>query len=547
MTISLRWLVGILFLGVSTALSAQTKRPNIVWITSEDNSAHYMKMYNEQGVEAPNIQSLADHGLVFNNAFSNAPVCSAARSTIISGCYGPRIAAHYHRKQKKVIMPDSLQMFPAYLRQAGYYTANYGKEDYNIVKPKGTWDESSKKKASWKNRKPDQPFFYVQNFMTTHESRMHFPADEVSQKTSFSRQEVLMQPNHPDTELFRYTGAKYRDLISKMDTELGEVVADLKAEGVLDDTFIFYYGDHGGVMPGSKGYLYEAGLHVPLVVYIPDNFKNLVDFQSGQRVDGFVSFVDLAPTILSLAGIDIPEGLDGKAFLGESVSKEEVNQRDYTFGYGDRFDEKYDMVRSVRKGKYKYIRSYQPFYPDGLYNDYRYIQAAYQEWYKIYEDGNLNDVQSSFFRPRRVELLFDVEADPFETKDLSQNMDSKEKLLELRGLLDQQQEEMPDLGFVPEYVLIENAFKDAAAYGQKHKEEILSYKQTADLELLPFSEAKKDIKKRLSSKDPWTRYWALNVCAAFGEEAKCFTKRIAKISKKDNISINRAKAAEFLM
>ena len=279
------------------------ERPNIVWITSEDNSTHYMSLFNKNGIETPNIESIASQGLTFTNAFSNSPVCSAARSTLISGCYGPRLASHYHRKIEPVPMPDSLQMFPVYLKEAGYYTTNNSKEDYNIIKTQPVWNESSNT-ATWKNRNQSQPFFHVQNIHTTHEGRLHFTKegmDTVINKTALNS--FSIQPNHPQTELFRYTNAFYRDKIRQMDSEVGEVINELKKDGLFENTIIFYFGDHGGVLPGSKGYLYETGLHVPLVVYIPHKFESLMDQEIGTKVNGFVSFVDFASTVLNLAGV----------------------------------------------------------------------------------------------------------------------------------------------------------------------------------------------------------------------------------------------------
>ena len=300
-----------IFICAFTVLSCQTKQkeelpPNIVWITSEDNSKHYLKLFDENGIPTPNIESLAKEGLIFNRAFSNAPVCSVARSAIISGCYGPRIGSQFHRKMAVVPMPDSLKMFPAYLRQAGYYTTNNSKEDYNIIKSEGVWDESSKK-ASWKNRGENQPFFHVFNIGVSHESSMHFNAQDMGTiATETDLNSFKIQPNHPNTALFKYTNALYRDKIREMDRKVGEIIQDLKEEGRLDDTFIFYYGDHGGVLPGSKGYLYETGLHVPMVVHIPKKYRHLVSNQVGSTINGFVSFIDLGPTVLNLAGIDIP-------------------------------------------------------------------------------------------------------------------------------------------------------------------------------------------------------------------------------------------------
>ncbi|GAL80632.1 choline-sulfatase [Algibacter lectus] len=200
-----RLLIIVMFLCFNSVLKAQ--QPNIVWITSEDNSKHYMKLFDEHGIETPNIERLAKNGIVFNNAFSNAAVCSAARSTLITSSYGPRLATHYHRAEGKVTLPNNQTMFPAYLRKAGYYTANNAKEDYNINKPDDVWDDSSKK-ATWKNRKEGQPFFYVFNIGTTHEGTLHFSEETMNTtKTNTNPNSVFVQPNHPQTDLFKYTNA----------------------------------------------------------------------------------------------------------------------------------------------------------------------------------------------------------------------------------------------------------------------------------------------------------------------------------------------------
>jgi len=541
----------LVFLFAVILLSCQTskvkQKPNIVWITSEDNSVHYMKMYDINGVETPNIESLAADGLIFSNAFSNAAVCSAARSTIISGCYGPRIASHYHRKQELVPMPDRLEMFPAYLKQAGYYTANCYKEDYNIFKSDTVWDDSSPK-ATWRDRKEGQPFFYVFNIATTHESRLHFDEEVYkTHKTNFKPSDVKVQPNHPNTDLFKYTGAYYRDKVSQMDLEVGAVVAELKKEGLLDNTFIFYYGDHGGVLPGSKGYIYETGLHVPLVVYIPDNYKKILNgFERGSKVDGFVSFVDFAPTVLNLAGISLPKGLDGKPFLGGCISKNDVNKRNITYSYADRFDEKYDMVRAIRKGNYKYIRNYQPFNYDGLMNVYRYKQLAYQEWKDLYSKDSLTKVQEAFFKGREAEMLFDVERDTFEIKNLANDPEFKSVLADMRQELNKMEAELPDLSFYPEFYLKNNAFGNPAKFGKENRQNILTYKAVSDLALLPYDEAKVSIKSALESNDAWKRYWALIVCSYFNHQAVEFIPIIKKISLNDKELINKVRAAEFL-
>ena len=262
-----------LFFLIVTGLSA-ADRPNIVWIVSEDNSKHYLKMFDENGAETPNIEALAEEGITFTRAFSNSPVCSVARTTLATGCYAPRIGAQFHRRSELARLPDGLSVFHTYLREAGYFTSNNSKEDYNVEPTKGSWDESSKK-ASWRNRSaPEQPFFHMESHAQSHESSLHFGEESYqTEPTTHNPDDVTLPPYFPDTPLFRYTYARYLDNIQTIDGIVGKTVAQLKEDGVYDDTIIFYFGDHGGVLPRGKGYLQETGLHVPLVVRVPKNTR----------------------------------------------------------------------------------------------------------------------------------------------------------------------------------------------------------------------------------------------------------------------------------
>lgn len=539
-------LLPVLTLLLLTACQATAaERPNFVWLLSEDNAKHFVGLYGEGGAPMPHIEALAEHGLVFEHAFSNAPVCSTARTTLATSCYGPRIGTQYHRRAAMAPMPDGLAMFSAYLREAGYYAVNNHKTDYNAA-PGEAWDESSRK-ATWRKRSEGQPFFFMHTIHTTHEGSLHFGKGAVrNERTTTDPASVRLWPQHPDTPTFRYTYARYLDRHRQIDRQFGQVIRKLEEDGLLEDTFIFYFGDHGGVVPGSKGYIYEVGLHVPLVVRIPENFKHLVDAEPGTRVDGFVSFVDFGPTLLHLAGVDVPEGVDGRPFLGAGVSLAEVNQRDEAFGYADRFDEKYDLVRSFRKGKYKYIRNYQPFNIDGLHNGYRYKSAAFREWRDLYRRGRLNEAQRRFFEARPPEMLFDVEADPFETTNLAGDPAYADVLARMRGRTAGWVKGMPDLSFYPEPVLVDQAMGDPVAFGQRRRAKIAEYVDIADLQLLPFTDAQPKIKAALASPDPWARYWGLIVCSAFGEEAAPFTERAKSIASRDSEPLVRARAAEFL-
>ena len=541
----------ILFILITVTLNScksqpiDTTPPNIVWITSEDNSKHYMALFDEHGAKTPNIEKLAENGVLYTHAFSNAAVCSAARSTLISGSYGPRLATHYHRNIQQVPMPTGSEMFPYYLRKAGYHTTNNSKEDYNIIKSDSVWDDSSKN-ASWRDRNEGQPFFHVFNIGTTHEGQLHFTEEDMKAGTSTNPDSCFVLPNHPQTPLFKYTNALYHDKIKKMDTEVGEVVNQLKKDGLLENTFIFYFGDHGGVLPGSKGYINEMGVHVPLVVYIPPKYKDLVDEKAGTRANGFVSFVDFGPTVLHLAGLPVPENMDGKPFLGKNITAKDVSLRDETFSYADRFDEKYDMVRALRKGKFKYERNYQPFNYDGLMNQYRYKQLGYQEWKRLYKEGKLNAIQSQFFEKKQPEALFDVEVDPYETNNLANLPEYAQTLKDLREQLNKRLYDMPDLSFYPEFYLIKHTFDNPVAFGQNHKADIQKYMETANLALSDFESVKTQIDKSLQSSDAWERYWALITCSSFDNEAISFTDTIKAISTSDSEQINRVRAVEFL-
>ena len=531
-------------LGAGTLEAA--KRPNFLWILSEDNSTHYLRLFNENGAPAPNIEKLARQGVAFDHAFSCSPVCSVARTTLATGCYAPRMGTQYHRKSKMANLPDGLQMFPAYLRQAGYYATNNSKKDYNAVEGEGVWDESSNR-ATWRNRPSgDTPFFHMQSFAMSHESSLHFKESLMKEeKTQTSPDNVALAPYHPDTPTFRYTYARYHDRMGLIDQIVGGLVAKLEEEGLLEDTFIFYFGDHGGVLPGSKGYLQEAGLHVPLVVRIPENFKHLVTLERGTRCGGFVSFIDFGPTLLHLASLDVPGQMDGKPFLGPDVSKQQLDERDEAFGYADRFDEKYDLCRSLRKGRYKYIRNYQAFYPDGLQNNYRYIMLAYQQWRNLYHQGKLNAAQRRFFERKPVELLYDLEADPHEVNNLADDPDFAPLLKDMRGRLQHRVKGLPDLSFYPESYMVDHALDDPPAFGRRHAEEISHLVDVADLSLLPFSKAKPPLEKALRSSNPWERYWAMIACSCFGDDAKSLVPAAKELLEDDELLV-RVRAAEFL-
>lgn len=529
------------FLG---SLLLAEERPNFVFIVSEDNSVHYLRHFFEGGAETPAIEALAAEGLTFDRAFSNSPVCSVARTTLATSCFAPRIGTQFHRKYQVATLPEGLRMFHHYLEEAGYHTSNRKKTDYN-AQPATGWVESSNN-ASWRNRKNGQPFFHMESHATSHESSLHFDRDTYeNEKTSTDPDSVTLADYFPDTPLFRYTHARYHDRIRLIDEIVAETVGKLKEDGLLEDTFVFYFGDHGGVLPRGKGYPYQSGLHVPLVIRIPENFSHLIDAERGERIGGFVSFVDFGPTVLNLAGVKGSDLVDGRPFLGEGVSTDEVNQRDEAFGYADRFDEKYDLIRSLRKGKYHYLRCFQNWLPDGLQNNYRYRMLAYEEWRSLFRKGKLNEIQSQFFRARPVELLFDVESDPHEVANLASDPAHASILKDLRGRMNDQLKALPDLSLFPESYLVNQAMSDPVGFGQAHRDDISRYVDIASLATSGFSEAERGIREALGSADPIDRYWAAMVCSSFAMEASGLVSEVTKCLE-DESDLVRLRATEFL-
>jgi arylsulfatase A-like enzyme len=499
--------------------AAKPDRPNIVWIISEDNSKHYLRHFDPDGAPTPNIEAMAQAGLTFDRAFSNAPVCSVARTTLITGCYAPRIGTQFHRHLKLASLPDGLKMFPEILRQAGYHTSNQAKEDYNATKSPDVWDESGKQ-ASWTNRPSSTtPFFHVRTLTTTHESSLHFNESEMQKPTKTDPKSVALQPYFPDTELFRYTRAKYHDLIEQVDQQVGAILEELSDAGELENTFVFYFSDHGGVLPRSKGYLYESGLHVPLVIRVPENFKDLVDRDLGSRISGFVEFVDFGPTVLNLAGAEPSDAMDGNSFLGSGVDASDVDERNEAFGYADRMDEKYDLVRSIRIGDWKYIRHFEPIYADSFRNEYRFNMLALQQWQTMFRTDKLTDVQKQFFQPHAKESLYDLSSDPHETKNLANDAQHRSQLLSMRDRLMDRLREMPDTSFSTEIYLVDGPLEDAVGFGQESSADISRYIDTVNLGLQSLAEVKPILLQAIEDEDPLVRHWAIVAALSMGQEA----------------------------
>ena len=417
--------------------------PNILWITSEDNSP-FLGCYGDSFANTPNLDKLASEGFLYTRAYASSPVSAPARNTILTGVYASSGGHHHMRSQYS--KSDIIRGYPEFLREAGYYVTNNSKTDYNILpaQTRGIWHESSNT-AHYKNREPGQPFFAVFNTMLTHESSLHrtTPRDELRHDP----QAITLPPYHPDTEEFRHDWAQYYDKIAEMDAWVGKILQELEDSGEAENTIVFYYSDHGGALPRGKRFLYETGTHVPLIVRIPEKYKYLYPAKKpGTKVERVVSFVDLAPTLLSIIGTIIPDWMQGHAFLG----KQKTADPQYAFLFRNRMDERYDMSRAIRDNKYRYIRNYMPHRMYGIRNNYQWQAPSMRSWERAFLAGECDPVQSIFWNPKPPEELYDTENDPWEINNLAADPAHRRTLERMRGALNSIMTDVLDVGFISE-------------------------------------------------------------------------------------------------
>jgi arylsulfatase A-like enzyme len=487
--------------------------PNILWLVSEDNSP-FLGCYGDEFATTPNLDELASEGFLYTHAYANAPVCAPARNTIITGVYansgGNQHMRSYYPKS------ESVKTYPEYLREAGYYCTNNSKTDYNsntIDKDK-IWNESSNK-AHYKNRKSGQPFMAVFNSGISHESSIHkyIPSDQLRHST----EEVPIPPHHPKTDDMKHDWAQYYDKVEDMDSWIGEKLQELEDAGLADNTIVFYYGDHGGVIARSKRYVYETGTRVPFIVRIPEKYKYLFpEKKVGAKVDRLVSFVDLLPTLLSIAGIEIPEYLQGDAFLG----KQQTEAPEYAYMFRGRMDERYDMCRAVRDQKYRYIRNYMPYRIYGQHLEYLWKAPSIRSWEEAYLKGECNATQSIFWNTKPVEELYDTENDPWEVNNLAKDPAYKEVLVRLRAANKEWVTRIHDTGFIPEADRIDRAGEmpmyDYMRSGNINLKEVI---EAAEVATLGEVENIEKLKGYLKSDESAVRYWGASGLLILGSEA----------------------------
>jgi len=424
-------------------------RPNILCLVIEDTSPYQFSCYGNQDVKTPNIDAMALNGIRYTNASSNAPHCSPARSTLITGLYATTYGMDIHRE--RYITPNNI-FYPNFLRQVGYFCTNNSKTDYNTTQNNlDMWDECGKE-ASYnsKKRKPNQPFFSVFNTSATHMGLVRTITTEGRPNYNnfgIDKNKIHIPPHVPDLPEVRSDEAAQLKASKETDKWVQAYLNDLKSKGLDENTIVFFFSDHGGCLPRGKGFPFESGLRIPLIVYAPPIWQKKLNIENNFNEDRLVSFVDFAPTFLSLAGIDIPVFMQGKAFLGVNHAP----AQDLQFGFrSNQENYHFDPVRTVTDGDFKYIKNYIPHKPFCLRNLYQWGMPSNMAWDDYVMSGKCeNENWLSPYKPKKSEMLFNLEEDPWELNNLAEKPEFKDKLVFFRTAISKHIRSTKDLGFFP--------------------------------------------------------------------------------------------------
>lgn len=503
--------------------------PGILWITAEDMSPA-LGCYGDAYAFTPNLDRFASEAVLYRNAFATAPVCSPSRSCLINGL--PATSQGTQPMRSAFPIPEFMTGFPSLLRGAGYYTSNNVKTDYNSANYEkiiaASWDENSDT-AHWRKRKDKgEPFFSIFNLMTSHQSRtMVWPEEQfvaevqskLGAKEIHDPEEAPVPPYYPDTPVIRKTIARFYDCVTAMDKEVGAILAQLEEDGLAGDTIVFFYSDHGSGMPRHKRALLDTGMRVALMVRFPEKWRHLAPGEPGSATDRLVSFADFAPTVLSLAGVKIPDYMEGAAFLGAA----EGAPREYVFGHRDRVDEVIDVARSVRDRRFLYIRNYMPHLGYNQPTAWPDLGAIRQEIYRVTDRGRMTDAQWHFAGPARpVEELYDCRADPLNLENLAGSAEHGKTLERMRGALRREMLARRDLGFLAEaqaWEAIGNAdgtgASESTPWDLARNGDRYDLPRLLDAAGVVGTEKESAVLANLRDENPAVRYWAAVACSAW--------------------------------
>ena len=424
--------------------------PNILWISAEDISPD-LGCYGDDYAITPNIDTFAKTATRFDRAFTTAGVCAPVRSGVITGMYTTGIGTNNMRSNG--VPPIGVKCFPEYLRAAGYYCTNRSKTDYQFKPPITAWDDSGSK-AHWRNRPKDKPFFSIINLTTSHESQIRSKNKNLLdriQKLGDQKHDPAkanVPPYYPDTKIVRGDLAQYADVVTLMDKQVGQILAELKADGLIENTIVFFWGDHGRGLCRGKRWIYDSGTLIPLIIHVPDKYRLFAGSSKPGSINGeLISSVDFGPTVLSLAGVQIPKHINGKAFMGPQKTPE----REYVFAARDRMDEAYDCIRTVRDKRYRYIRNFMPHLTYAQDIDYMNQMPSMKQMRQLNDEGKLTGAQKQYFRTEKpIEELFDTKTDPHEINNIAADPANKKIIRNMRKELYKWMRDIGDVGLIPE-------------------------------------------------------------------------------------------------
>ena len=463
-------------LAVQASASAPP-RPNILLLMAEDMSSR-VGAFGDMVAVTPNLDALATEGVRYTNTFTTAGVCAPSRAAHILGMHQISTGTQHMRTSTRpegsyfAVPPAQVKAYPELLRAAGYYTYTGRKLDYqfsgvyNGSGPFTIWDAEGN--VDWRGREASQPFFGFQSFMVSHESGIFTPIGSMPNSvTHFMLQalrwwtiddvhtgvvspgSVVLPPYYPDTPTVRRDIARHYDNIAHMDREVGAILDQLEADGLADSTIVIWTTDHGDGLPRAKRELYDSGIKVPMIIRWPEAYRPQ-GISPGQLDKRLISFIDFAPTILKLAGVALPDYLQGQDFASQ-----EISPRRYIYASRDRIDEIPDRQRAVRDDHFKYIRSWYPQQPEGHELAFRDNIDMVREMRQLYKDGKLNEAQRLWFEAPGEERLFDLERDPFELADVSDDPNYRQDLVRLRNALETRLAEIGVRGEEPESTMVE--------------------------------------------------------------------------------------------
>ena len=526
------------------------QKPNILWITAEDMSSS-LGCYGDSDAITPNIDQFANESVRYTHAFASAPVCSPSRSCLIQGCLPPSMGTQHMRSGFP--LPNNFKGFPTLLRQRGYYTTNNVKTDYNSGNYQQiidiSWNDSSSS-AHWRNRSDvKKPFFSIFNLMTSHQSRSMVWTEEkfiTEVQSKLQKNEIhhpkriSLPPYYPDTPIVRKTMARFHDCVTAMDKEVGNILDQLKKDGLEENTIVFFFSDHGSGMPRHKRALLDSGMHVPLLVRFPKKWQHLAEMKPGQTSKELVTFVDFGPTILNLTGTQVPSYMQGKAFLGTGTTE----KRTYVYGHRDRVDEVRDFARSVRDKKYLYIRNYMPHLSYNQPTAWPDIGEIRHEFYRLAKSKKMTPAQSHFAGPRRpVEELYDTEKDPLNLTNLASSSKHQKILEKMRNEHLRNALAIRDWGFIPEY----EAWKmsDGSSGWEVGKSGNVEWNKIIHVADLVGRAKESEFIDNLKSKNQVIRYWSTIGLGALEKplsEDSLFALEIALKDRSPSVRIEAANA-----